>query len=80
MADVQKNPKDLPILVTLKKQLLLKFLNPFLTKHIDIINPKILVLLGSTALNTIIGNEEVISKANELNVSMIMTGFRHFYH
>ncbi len=36
---------------------------PFLTKHIEIINPKILVLLGSTALNTIIGNEIVISKA-----------------
>tara|TARA_B100001996_G_scaffold363584_1_gene331967 strand:+ start:2216 stop:2929 length:714 start_codon:yes stop_codon:yes gene_type:complete len=36
---------------------------PYLTKHIEIINPKILVLLGSTALNTIIGNQEVISKA-----------------
>jgi len=36
---------------------------PYLTKHIEIINPKILVLLGSTALNSIIGNEEVISKA-----------------
>ena len=36
---------------------------PFLKKHIEIINPKILVLLGSTALNTIIGNEVVISKA-----------------
>ena len=36
---------------------------PFLTKHIEIINPKILILLGSTALNTIIGNEEVISRA-----------------
>ena len=36
---------------------------PFLTKHIEIINPKILVLLGSTALNAIIGNQEVISKA-----------------
>ena len=36
---------------------------PFLTKHIEIINPKILVLLGSTALNTLIGNQEVISKA-----------------
>ena len=36
---------------------------PYLTKHIEIINPKILVLLGSTALNTIIGNLEVISKA-----------------
>ena len=28
-----------------------------------LINPKILMLLGSTALNTIIGNEIVISKA-----------------
>jgi|TARA_B110001452_G_scaffold201561_1_gene171636 uracil-DNA glycosylase len=37
--------------------------SPYLIKHIEIINPKILLLLGSTALNTIIGNEEVISKA-----------------
>jgi uracil-DNA glycosylase, family 4 len=36
---------------------------PYLIKHIEIINPKILILLGSTALNTIIGNEKVISKA-----------------
>ena len=36
---------------------------PFLKEHIEIINPKILVLLGSTALNTLIGNEVVISKA-----------------
>ena len=36
---------------------------PYLTKHIEIINPKILILLGSTALNAIIGNQEVISKA-----------------
>ena len=36
---------------------------PFLEKHIEIINPKILLLLGSTALNAIIGNEVVISKA-----------------
>ncbi|MBH90812.1 MAG: uracil-DNA glycosylase [Candidatus Marinimicrobia bacterium] len=36
---------------------------PFLKKHIEIINPKILLLLGSTALNAIIGNEIVISKA-----------------
>ena len=36
---------------------------PYLIKHIEIINPRILVLLGSTALNAIIGNEEVISKA-----------------
>ena len=36
---------------------------PYLRKHIEIINPKILVLLGSTALNALIGNEVVISKA-----------------
>ena len=36
---------------------------PYLKSHIVIINPKILVLLGSTALNTLIGNEVVISKA-----------------
>ncbi|RPG19139.1 MAG: uracil-DNA glycosylase [Pelagibacteraceae bacterium TMED124] len=36
---------------------------PFLIKHIELINPKILLLLGSTALNAIIGNEIVISKA-----------------
>ena len=31
-------------------------------RHIEIINPRILVLLGSTALNAIIGNKIVISK------------------
>ena len=36
---------------------------PYLKSHIEIINPKILLLLGSTALNTLIGNEIVISKA-----------------
>ena len=36
---------------------------PYLKNHIEIINPKILVLLGSTALNTLIGNEIVISRA-----------------
>jgi len=36
---------------------------PFLIRHIEIINPKILILLGGTALNSIIGNEKVISKA-----------------
>jgi len=36
---------------------------PFLISHIEIINPKILLLLGSTALNTLIGSETVISKA-----------------
>ena len=35
---------------------------PFISKHIEIIRPKILVLLGSTAMNALIGNEVVISK------------------
>ena len=35
---------------------------PFIKKHIEIINPKILVLLGSTAMNALIGNNIVISK------------------
>ena len=35
---------------------------PFIIKHIEIINPKILVLLGSTAMNALIGNEVVISE------------------
>ena len=35
---------------------------PYISKHIEIINPKILVLLGSTAMNALIGNEVVISK------------------
>ena len=35
---------------------------PFISRHIEIINPKILVLLGSTAMNALIGNEVVISK------------------
>ena len=36
---------------------------PYLKSHIEIMNPKILILLGSTALNAIIGNTTVISKA-----------------
>ena len=36
---------------------------PYLKSHIETINPKILLLLGSTALNTLIGNDVVISKA-----------------
>jgi uracil-DNA glycosylase len=35
---------------------------PFIKKHIEIINPKILVLLGSTAMNALIDNNVVISK------------------
>ena len=46
-----------PLDIEIKKYL------PYLIKHIEIIKPKIILLLGSTALNAIIGNEVVISKA-----------------
>ena len=36
---------------------------PYLSKHIEIINPKILILLGNTAFKAIIGGKEVISEA-----------------
>ena len=35
---------------------------PFITRHIEIIDPKIIVLLGSTAMNALIGDQTVISK------------------
>ena len=35
---------------------------PFIKKHIEIIAPKILILLGSTAMNVLIDNDVVISK------------------
>ena len=35
---------------------------PYLTKHIEIIDPKILILLGSSALNAVIGDEKKISE------------------
>ena len=35
---------------------------PFIKKHIEIISPKILILLGSTAMNALIGDDVVISK------------------
>ena len=35
---------------------------PFLRKHIEIIKPKIILLLGSTAMNAILSNTDVISK------------------
>ena len=35
---------------------------PFIKKHIEIIAPKILILLGSTAMNALVGNDVVISK------------------
>ena len=36
---------------------------PYLKSHIEIISPQIVILLGSTALNALIGSDEVISKA-----------------
>ena len=48
---------------------------PYLISHIEIINPKIVLLLGSTALNSIIGNDEVISLArgkwNQMQIGSI---------
>ncbi len=35
---------------------------PYLKKHIEIIKPKIILLLGSTAMNAILPNKDVISK------------------
>ncbi len=35
---------------------------PYLTKHIEIIKPKIILLLGSTAMNAVLGEKNVISK------------------
>ena len=55
---------------------------PYLTKHIEIIDPKIIILLGSTAMNTLVGSEEVISKVRgkwinkqfgKCNTSLIVT-------
>ena len=55
---------------------------PFITKHIEIISPQILVLLGSTAMNALIGSEVVISrmrgkwiekKIGNCNTSIIIT-------
>ena len=60
---------------------------PFITEHIEIIEPKILVLLGSTAMNALIGNESVISKMRgkwiekqfgNIKTSVIITFHQHF--
>ena len=48
---------------------------PFLNKHIEIIKPKIILLLGSTAMRAIINSEEVISKIRgkwyEININKL---------
>ena len=55
---------------------------PYLKKHIEIIDPKIIVLLGSTAMNALIDGDEVISKVRgkwidkkfgKCNASLIVT-------
>jgi uracil-DNA glycosylase len=43
------------------KEEIIRYL-PYLIKHIETINPKILILLGSSALNAVIGNEQKISE------------------
>ena len=47
----------------------------FLNKHIEIIKPKIILLLGSTAMRAIINSEEVISKIrgkwHEININKL---------
>jgi len=43
-----------------KEEEIIRYL-PYLTRHIEIIDPKILVLLGSTALHAIIGDNQIIS-------------------
>jgi len=35
---------------------------PYLIKHIEIIDPKILILLGSSALSAVVGDEQKISE------------------
>ena len=55
---------------------------PYLKKHIEIIDPKLIILLGSTAMNALIGDNEVISKVRgkwiekqfgKCNASLIVT-------
>ena len=57
---------------------------PYLINHIEIINPKILFLLGSTALNALIGDEEVISKArgkwSEKQIGLVKTWVITSFH
>jgi uracil-DNA glycosylase family 4 len=50
---------------------------PFVKKHIEIIAPKILVLLGSTAMNALIGNDIVISKVRGNGLKKNLDNIRH---
>jgi len=57
---------------------------PYLIKHVEIINPQILILLGSTALNAIIGNNKIISDArgvwNEKKIGSCNTSVIATFH
>ena len=57
---------------------------PYLIKHMEIINPQILILLGSTALNAIIGNDKIISDArgvwNEKKIGSCNTSVIATFH
>ena len=55
---------------------------PYLTKHIEIIDPKILILLGGSALNAVVGDKQKISdirgkwinkKIGKCNTSVIVS-------
>ena len=65
------------------KEEIIRYL-PYLTKHIEIINPQILILLGSTALNAIIGNDKIISDArgvwNEKKIGSCNTSVIATFH
>ena len=62
---------------------------PYLTRHIEIIDPKILILLGSSALNAVIGSEQKISeirgkwinkKIGKCNTSVIVSFHPAFFN
>ena len=60
--ELQRRRKQYPLPLDSKtREEIVRYL-PFLTKHIEIINPKILILLGGSALNAVIGDEKKISE------------------
>ena len=57
---------------------------PYLKKHINIIRPKIILLLGSTAMNAFLGQENVISKVRgkwfEITMDNLKVNFIISFH
>ena len=51
---------------------------PYLKKHIEIIKPKIILLLGSTAMNAILKNADVISKMRGKWIEIEINKFKVF--